>query len=333
MNKGFRLFIYITLLLLIALSLLYGCGNTGSKENTTPAETIQTQLPEAKPETSQTKSPETKPEQYKPGTTGTPLDMQKSDSMSSGKTTALPWENDEKFKKAQSVNGTRVLMAAYRTVLRDPLPGEEYNVHLAAQLLAGSVVKPGQIFSQNQKVGPYTKSRGFKKGPTYIGTKLKTTTGGGVCKIASTLYNVTVLSNLKVVERHAHSMPVPYVPYGQDATVSYGVRDFKFKNNTSEPVLIWAQGVDNILYIAFYGKASPPEVQWHHETLKVKKAKVIYKKNPDLQPGAEKVVHEGMNGAVVRSWVTVKRTDGTVLTKRLGTSNYSPMSQIMEKGE
>ena len=35
-------------------------------------------------------------------------------------------------------------------------------------------------------------------------------------------YNVAVLSNLKIIERHNHSMPVPYVPYGQDATVAYG---------------------------------------------------------------------------------------------------------------
>lgn len=256
----------------------------------------------------------------------------KSDSLSSEPTTYVPWDGNENFLNCQTKYGTPLMMAAYRTVLRDPLPGEEENVHLAARMLAGTIVKPGEIFSQNQKIGPYTQSRGFQKGPTYSGSKLITTIGGGVCKIASTLYNVTVLSNLPVVERYAHSMPVPYVPYGQDATVSYGSRDIKFKNDTDSPILIWAQGVDNILYIAFYGTKKPPKVEWHHEMLKVIKTDRIYRINLALPPGSEKLILEGMDGAIVKSWVTIESTDGNVTTKQLRTSYYNPMPYIFEKG-
>lgn len=251
----------------------------------------------------------------------------------SGETTAVPWENDDKFKTAMKKDDTFVLMAAYRTVLRDPLPGEEYNVHLAARLLAGTLVKPGEVFSQNEKIGPYTQYRGFQKGPTYIGSQLTTTIGGGVCKIASTLYNVTIFSNLLVIERHPHGMPVPYVPYGQDATVAYGAKDFKFKNNTSFPILIWAQGVDNILYIGFYGKTKPSKVQWHHKMLKVYQAPKVYKINTNLPAGTEKLILEGMDGAVVKSWVTIENPDGTTTTKQLGESYYNPMPHIIEKGK
>jgi vancomycin resistance protein YoaR len=225
------------------------------------------------------------------------------------------------------------MLAAYRTVLHDPLPGEEENVHLAARMLAGIVVKPGQIFSQNNKIGPYIESRGYKKGPTYAGTELTTTIGGGVCKIASTLYNVTVLSNLQIVERFAHSMPVPYVPYGQDATVSYGNKDFKFRNDTSDQMLIWAQGIDNVLYIAFYGAKEPPEVEWQHETVKVIKANRIYMVNAALPSGSERMVHEGMDGGIYKSWVTIKNPDGTITTKQLQTSYYNPLPYIFEKGK
>ena len=244
--------------------------------------------------------------------------------LASGPVESLPWDNDEKFLAAREKYGTPVLLGAYRTVLKDPLPGEEENVHLAADKLAGLVVEPGEIFSQNRRIGPYTADRGFKSGPTYIGSKLTTTIGGGVCKIASTLYNVTVLSNLQVIERHAHSMPVPYVPYGQDATVAYGAKDFKFKNSTSHTLLIWAQGIDNILYMAFYGTEKPPKVEWHHERLDTTKAPVIYKTNNQLSDGEEKVVLEGMDGAVVRSWLTIRKEDGTVEEKEMGKSRYSP---------
>jgi len=252
--------------------------------------------------------------------------------LKSGPETVLPWENEPEFIKAREKNNTPVLMGAYRTVLRDPLPGEEYNVHLAARMLDGVVVQPGAVFSQNQTAGPYVESRGFQRGPTYIGTKLTTTIGGGVCKIASTLYNVSVLSNLKIIERHNHSMPVPYVPYGQDATVAYGAKDFKFQNDTSFPVMIWAQGIDNVLYMAFYGSSTPPEIEWHHETVEQTKAPVAYKDNPDLPYGTEKLVLEGMDGALIKSWITIKNPDGTTVTKQMGSSFYKPMPSIIEKG-
>jgi hypothetical protein len=248
----------------------------------------------------------------------------------SGPVTELPWSSDDKFLETCRINGTNVLLGAYRTVLRDPLPGEEYNVHLAADMLAGRIIWPGRVFSQNGSIGPYTEDRGFKEGPTYIGTRLTKTIGGGVCKIASTLYNVTVLSNLEIVERHAHSMPVPYVPYGQDATVAYGARDFKFRNNTGDTVLIWAKGIDNVLYIAFYGKSPAPKIEWRHQVLETRKAPKLYRINAGLNAGEEKTILEGMDGAVVKSWINITDSNGTV-EKYMGVSDYQPMSWIMEK--
>jgi hypothetical protein len=247
----------------------------------------------------------------------------------SGPVTDLPWSSDEKFIRAKQDAGTKILMGAYRTVLKDPLPGEEYNVHLAADALAGIVVKPGEVFSQNLRIGPYTEAKGYQKGPTYIGTTLTTTIGGGVCKIASTLYNVTVLSNLQIVERNYHSMPVPYVPYGQDATVSYGNKDFRFRNNTGSNVLIWAKGIDNILYMAFYGNVEPPEVVWHHEILETYKAPRQYRIDPSLRAGEERVVLEGMDGASVKSWITLRFKDGTTKTRNMAGSYYSPLPYLI----
>ena len=195
------------------------------------------------------------------------------------------------------------MLGGYTTVQKDPRPGEEYNVHLAAEMLAGIVVKPGSIFSQNTAIGPYTENRGFREGPTYVGTMVTTTVGGGVCKVASTLYNVAVLSNVKIVERHNHTMPVPYVPYGQDATVSYGNKDFRFMNTTGSDILIWAKGVDNVLSIAFYGSKPAPAVEWI-QVLETAKAPVMYRINTTWEK-MKKGLMEGMDGAVVRSWVRI----------------------------
>ncbi len=251
--------------------------------------------------------------------------------MVSGPTRSMPWENDEEFMEARSRNDTNVILGGYRTVLRDPLPGEEYNVHLAASLLAGIVVKQGEVFSQNNAIGPYTEDKGFRKGPTYFGTMLTETIGGGVCKVASTLYNVAVLSNLEILERHNHTMPVPYVPYGQDATVAYGMKDFRFKNSTDSDIMIWAEGIENTLYIGFYGSSPGPGIEWVHEVLEISKAPVQYKINPEYKPGEQKLLMEGMDGALVKSWVTVINGSDSQ-TKFMGISYYKPMPHLVEKG-
>jgi len=251
--------------------------------------------------------------------------------MVSGPECNMPWVHEREFIEAVARHKTYVMLGGYKTVLKDPLPGEEYNVHHAADLLAGTVVRPGEVFSQNATIGPYTKNRGFREGPTYIGTMVTTTEGGGVCKVASTLYNVAVLSNVKIVERHNHTMPVPYVPYGQDATVSYGNKDFKFMNTTGSDILIWAKGVDNVLYMAFYGSRPAPAVEWIHEVLETTKAPVLYRINSSLGADERKLLIEGMDGAVVKSWIRI--TDGdNVQVKYMGVSRYQPMPHLYEKG-
>jgi vancomycin resistance protein VanW len=251
--------------------------------------------------------------------------------MQSGMTDTVPWEDDDRFLEARKECGAPVLMAAFRTVLIDPLPGEEANVHLAAKRLSGKVVMPGEAFSQNLALGPYAKANGYRLGPSYSGDRVCNTYGGGVCKIASTLYNVAVLCDLPILERHCHSKPVPYVPYGQDATVAYGMFDFRFRNTNGFPILIWAEGVENKLYIAFYGAKAPPEVTWHHKLLRRFKAGRIYINNPELEKGMEKLVAEGMDGAIVQSWVTVLKSDGTETARQMGKSYYDPLTYVYEK--
>lgn len=258
-------------------------------------------------------------------------EKQDSINISSSIVTSVPWENDENFKKAQEKYGTHIMMSAYCAVLNDPLPGEEENVHVGAKLLCGTLVESSKVFSQNKTIGPYIQSKGYKGGPTYVGSNLTETIGGGVCKIASTLYNVAIMSNLQIVERHAHCMPVSYVPYGQDATVCYGSMDFRFKNNTNSSILIWSQGIDNKLYIGFYGKSKPPKIEWHHQVLSSKKTTKVYKTNQSLPSGEEKLVVAGMDGATIKSWITIENPDGTIQTKQLGESKYLPLPYIYER--
>ena len=243
----------------------------------------------------------------------------------------LPWVNDKKFLAAIEKLGNPRVLAAYRATLTDPLPGEDYNIGLAARRVAGTVVLPGKVYSQNRTIGPYTKERGYRPGPTYKGTSMITTVGGGVCKIASVTYNIATFCSFDIVQRYAHGMTVPYVPPGQDATVYYGVKDFQFRNNTGYPILLWAEKVNNDLYMAAYGFAPLSKITWHHKVLKRFGFPKKYRSNPKLGPGEEKVVHKGAEGYLVKSWVIIEKEDGSVTQKNKGMSYYSPFPEIVER--
>ncbi len=244
----------------------------------------------------------------------------------------LPWENNPRFKTLIAGKNMKVRMAAFQTTLPDPLPGEESNVARAADFLAGKIVKPGEVFSMNHTIGPYSKTRGFRDGPAYYGAEIVKVTGGGVCKIASTLYNVTTLANLKIIERNPHSMPVPYVPPGQDATVASSNKDFRFMNNSSGPILIWADTKRNTLYMAIYGGTKPPKVTWRHKILSRKPTRTFYRKNGNLRFGEEKTVIPGADGLVVKSWLAIKYSNGRIEYKNLGVDHYNPLPHVIEKG-
>jgi len=248
----------------------------------------------------------------------------------SAEITILPWANDKDFLEANKNNQTPILMAGFCAVLKNPLPCEEYNIRLASKSVKGVLVKPSAIFSQNSSIGPYTSDRGYREGASYIGGKITMAEGGGVCKIATVLYNLVVLSDLEVIERHNHSMPTNYVPYGQDATVAYGIKDFRFKNTTEGNILIWSQFIDCRLYIAFYGTEDPPKVTWSHEITNLVKPPKKYITNPELAPGEMKTIVNGLEGARVKTTVIIEHADGSKENKNMGISFYNPLPELIE---
>jgi vancomycin resistance protein YoaR len=126
-------------------------------------------------------------------------------------------------------------------------------------------------------------------------------------------------------------MTVPYVPAGQDATVYFGAKDFIFKNNTNGNVLIWAQMVDNTLYMALYGTKQPPTVIWHHEILRRNPSWNIYKTNNKLKVGTQNTITEGHEGIVVRSSISTIYENGIKKTTNFGTKYYAPCPSLIER--
>ncbi len=127
------------------------------------------------------------------------------------------------------------------------------NIILASRIMDGTIIMPGNIFSFNQIIGERNLENGFKKAPVIINGYIHQDVGGGICQVATTLYNASLLAGLEIIERSPHSIPVKYAPHGLDATVFYGQIDLKIKNNMSNPVIINSVTANNDLEINIYG--------------------------------------------------------------------------------
>ena len=128
------------------------------------------------------------------------------------------------------------------------------NLRLAAEAINGYVIEPGATFSFNEVVGDTTAERGYKEAPVLYSSGLGSSDGGGICQVSTALYIAAVKADLEIVERHPHSVPSDYAPIGLDATIVYGSRDLRIKNNTDFPITIYAKAVGQTVSVNLLGK-------------------------------------------------------------------------------
>jgi vancomycin resistance protein YoaR len=120
-------------------------------------------------------------------------------------------------------------------------PYAEYrntNIGRAAQLVNGTILKPGDTFSLNQTVGERTRENGFTEGWTIQNGVFYSDLGGGVSQMATTTFNAMFFAGLKDVEHKPHSLYISRYPVGREATVAWGSVDLRFTNDTPYGVLI-----------------------------------------------------------------------------------------------
>lgn len=228
--------------------------------------------------------------------------------------------------------GFAIAMAGFYIDMGPLAAGPAHNVQKAADMLDGTILQPGEVFSFNDRIGPYSSERGWQEGAAYSQGEVISSPGGGVCKVATTLYNVAVLADLRMLERRNHGLPVPYVKAGQDATVNEGGPDLKFQNSYIQPVLLKATVKGSKLYMGVHGSANPPQITWEHHSLESTEPPIVYNDTQNLPPGEERLAREGMAGLSVQSWLIVHHANGRVERRNMGVSTYAPLAQIVERG-
>lgn len=208
--------------------------------------------------------------------------------------------------------------------------GGVHNIDAVARTIHNMILKPDAIFDYKSVITAAGKKYGFKQAPIIFNGKLVPGIGGGICQVSGTIYNAVLRTGLEIVERHNHSLSVPYLPMGLDATFSEGHINFRFRNTTSKHLMIRAYVKDNQLTVQFFGTMDQ-QLSYNLETktLKILPPDVKYVNNPKLPLGQYETIKSGRQGYIVEVYRR-KLIDGVeVARERISIDTYSPQPTLI----
>ncbi|RCK81815.1 MAG: Vancomycin B-type resistance protein VanW [Candidatus Ozemobacter sibiricus] len=210
--------------------------------------------------------------------------------------------------------------------------GRNINLRIAAEKVDGIILQPGEEFSFNRIVGPRGRKEGFQPAGVISNGKVVPGLGGGICQVSTTLYRCALLSAMKIVERHNHSIydGIAYAQRGLDAAVVWGAKDFRFVNTLNTPVLILCQAGRGSVKAAFYAQHRPFDKVELITRNEVKHPfPVQVRKNPRLKNGETRVIQPGVTGYTVEAYriVTIK---GVTREEPLSKDRYQTFPRIEE---
>lgn len=227
-------------------------------------------------------------------------------------------------------------IGAFHTEFSNSNYNRNKNLEVACVKMNNRLMMPGEVFSLMQSIGPVDTANGYKAAPIILNGKLIPGVGGGICQVATTVYNAVLNAELEIVQRQNHSMPVAYVPLGHDAAVSGSTLDFKFTNNMEFPIFLQAYALNNKLYVNIYGKETRPanrKIKYYPVVLsKIQPPPTQVKYDPKLPSGKEVFELTPKAGYKVK---LMKETavDGKVMeTVVANQSYYRPRAGIKKVG-
>ena len=210
------------------------------------------------------------------------------------------------------------------------------NIRLAVSMINGTCLKPGETFSFNEVVGERTKARGFKTATAYSSGTVTEEVGGGICQVSTTLFNAAVKADLKINERHPHSLTVSYVDLGKDAAVEWGHKDLKITNTTGDDLYICGTVTDDKrVRFGVFGKVLPNGETITVEGVKTGKTEfeTQYQMSFELLSGQTRVIQEGKDGYTATAYKVRWDADGNELSREeLCKSSYQSTPKIVEYG-
>jgi len=235
--------------------------------------------------------------------------------------------DDSQNEKLAQIGRIKDLLGTYTTSYSSSGSARKNNVQRAASLVDGHVLFPGEQISVYNCIAPIEVSNGYELAHAYVGTEVVDAAGGGVCQVATTLYNAAIRAELEIVQRNCHSLRVSYVPISADAAIAGGVLDLKLRNNLDAPIYIEACYDGANLSFNVYGEEYRPS----NRTIEFESIQTgvisppdepIYTEDKTLEPGTEQVTAAAVTGYTGELWKYVYVDGVRTESIRMNSSKY-----------
>lgn len=162
---------------------------------------------------------------------------------------------------AEKVRASFALRARFSTSYRSSTQARKHNIRLALSAFHGMTVPPNTTVSFNTTTGPRSKERGYLPAKIIVNGKFTEGEGGGVCQSSTTLYNALLLADIRIDERHSHTLSVGYVQPAFDAMVNTYTSDLKFTNDTGNYLYLHVKCDRESVTVTVYGEKLPYTVK------------------------------------------------------------------------
>lgn len=209
-----------------------------------------------------------------------------------------------------------------------------HNIELVSELLSNSVVAPGDSWSFNGTAGDCSQEeRGFLGAGAIVDGEYDDAIGGGICQVATTMFNAVYDAGYPVLTRHNHSLYISSYPTGRDAAVSWPDLDLVWQNDSASDVLVRLSCADGSVTATLYGvdpgyRVSTATGEWSEGEQYATRTTV----DETLAPGTSYVKTRGTDGRSITVVRTVKSESGSILHEDAFGSVYAPVTEVVVEG-
>jgi vancomycin resistance protein YoaR len=225
-------------------------------------------------------------------------------------------------------------ISQFSTVFANSASGRIHNISASAQTMQDLLLAPGEIFDYSQIIRQTEKKLGYQEAPVIYNGKLVPGIGGGICQVSTTLYNAVLRAGLQIIERRNHSLPISYVPLGQDATYATDYINFRFKNSTEHYLLIRTSVVNNKLTVKLFGTLQQEKTyEVKSNIVKIIPPSTKYLYNASLAPHESQTLQPGKTGFVVETYRLEKLAGVMVKSELISKDTYPSQPNLVAVGE
>ena len=214
-----------------------------------------------------------------------------------------------------------------------PSHGTVVNIQTAAAILNSSIIAPGGIWSFNETAGECTEDKGFVTARVILGDEYVDEIGGGVCSVASSVFNAAYEAGYPIVERTNHSLRIDRYPAGRDAAIAYPYADLKFQNDTENYLLLTMSYTEHNVTCTLWGV--PPGyvvVSESGELLEEGEFPKKEVKDDELSPGQSYIDQAGIKASRIEVSRMVYDSEGNLKEKKTFFSSYAATPEITKVG-